>query len=232
MSLHRLYPRISHSLPTESFHPFSSPTRLPSLCGCKRSGLIRWKLCRPRTMTPPPCILPNASSPGMDAELFLTNAVEELGLEWSPQRNHPVAAWMNGSCQGRCQAPRHRASPFSQRSTTRSPILGVHPTCPAYVPRLLPPSPRSTARKKKDATTCLAWMSQWLCISVCQGHWLEGKTRPSSKPCRMISALAGRAYSSAGQASSALHSMTVLQVFHAKLPRSMDESNPNPAAFN
>ncbi len=48
----------------------------------------------------------------------------------------------------------------------------------------------------------------------------------------MTSALAGRAYLSAGQAASALHSKVVLQVLQAKLLCSMDESNPNPAAFN
>ncbi len=38
-----------------------------------------------------------------------------------------------------------------------------------------------------------------------------------SKPCRATSALAGRAYSAAGQADSALHSMAVLHVFQAKM---------------
>lgn len=38
------------------------------------------------------------------------------------------------------------------------------------------------------------------------------------------SALANRAYSAAGQAGSALHTMVVLQVFQAKLLQSMDES--------
>ncbi|KTF80803.1 hypothetical protein cypCar_00035720 [Cyprinus carpio] len=45
------------------------------------------------------------------------------------------------------------------------------------------------------------------------------------------SALAGRVYSCAGQAASALHSMAVLQVFQAKLLQVMDESGPDPAAF-
>ncbi len=46
-----------------------------------------------------------------------------------------------------------------------------------------------------------------------------------------ISSAFGRAYSSAGQAALALHSMAVLQVFQEKLLRSIDESSPNPAAF-
>ncbi len=60
----------------------------------------------------------------------------------------------------------------------------------------------------------------------------KAKATHLSKPCRRTSALAGRAYSSAGQAASVLHSMAVLQVFQAKVIHSMDESNPNPAAFS
>ncbi|KAL0204549.1 hypothetical protein M9458_002567, partial [Cirrhinus mrigala] len=50
-----------------------------------------------------------------------------------------------------------------------------------------------------------------------------GASHPS-KPCRTTSALAGRAYASAGQAASALHSMAVLQVFQAKLLAETDKS--------
>lgn len=47
----------------------------------------------------------------------------------------------------------------------------------------------------------------------------------------MTSALASRAYAVAGQASSALHMMSVLQVFQVKLLRDMDESGRDPGAF-
>ena len=43
--------------------------------------------------------------------------------------------------------------------------------------------------------------------------------------------MAGRAYTSAGQAASALHTMAILQVFQAKLLRSLDESSPSEPAF-
>ncbi len=46
--------------------------------------------------------------------------------------------------------------------------------------------------------------------------WKERVNHPS-KPCRATSALTGHAYSAAGQAASALHSMAVLQVFQAKM---------------
>ncbi len=57
---------------------------------------------------------PSASSPGMDADLFhvLSNAMEALGLEWSPpeepSRGH-LDEWL---FPARRQPPRQRASPF------------------------------------------------------------------------------------------------------------------------
>ncbi len=47
----------------------------------------------------------------------------------------------------------------------------------------------------------------------------------------MISALAACAYTLAGQAASALHSMVVLKVFQTKLLWCKDEADPDPAAF-
>lgn len=52
-----------------------------------------------------------------------------------------------------------------------------------------------------------------------------------SKPFGATSALANRAYAASGQSGSALHSMVVLQVFQAKLLRSMDESGQDHDAF-
>ncbi|KAL0195700.1 hypothetical protein M9458_009272, partial [Cirrhinus mrigala] len=59
----------------------------------------------------------------------------------------------------------------------------------------------------------------------------KAKASHPSKPCRTTSALAGRAYASAGQAASALHSMAVLQVFQAKLLAETDKSAPNTATL-
>ncbi len=54
---------------------------------------------------------------------------------------------------------------------------------------------------------------------ICPPTAIQWKVRAShpSKLCRTRSALAGHAYSAAGQAASALHSMAVLQVFQAKM---------------
>ncbi len=54
---------------------------------------------------------------------------------------------------------------------------------------------------------------------LCPPTAIAWKARAShpSKPCRATSALAGHAYSVAGQVALALHSMAVLQVFQAKM---------------
>ncbi len=58
-------------------------------------------------------------------------------------------------------------------------------------------------------------MATHLCPPTAIG-WKARASHPS-KPCRATSALAGCAYSAAGQAASALHSLAVLQVFQAKM---------------
>ncbi len=143
----------------------------------------------------------------MDAKLFhvLSNAVEELGLEWSPPEEPSRSHLDEWFLPGRLDNKLRKSSP---RFTTRS-SLGVHPTRPAYVPLRPPPSLRPTAQKKKFTTACLHWMSQWhLCPPTAIG-WKAKSTHPS-KLCRTASALAERAYSSAVQAALALHSMVVL----------------------
>lgn len=59
------------------------------------------------------------------------------------------------------------------------------------------------------------------------------RSKPSlpSKACRTTSALIGLAYTTAGQAASAIHAMAVLQVHQANLLRKMDEEGPNPESF-
>ncbi len=68
----------------------------------RRSGRVR-------TTTLLPCILP---SPGMDADLFriLSNAVEELDLEWSPPEEPSCSCLDEWLLPGRHQAPRQQTS--------------------------------------------------------------------------------------------------------------------------
>ncbi len=96
---------VPHSLPTESFHLFSSPARTSislrlraiwfhsvEAMTARWTTACHWRLqMQARTTNPPSCIM---RSPGMDADIFriLSNAVEELGLELyppeEPSRSH------------------------------------------------------------------------------------------------------------------------------------------------
>ncbi len=65
----------------------------------------------------------------------------------------------------------------------------------------------------------LPLLDESVAAHFCPPTAIGWKARAShlSKLCRATSAIAGRAYSAAGQAASALHTMTVHQVFQAKM---------------
>ncbi len=69
--------------------------------------------------------------------------------------------------------------------------------------------------KRKDTSARPLWMSPWPRISA-RPRLSDGRQGRAIRP-SCGSALAGRAYSAAGQAASALHSTAVLQVFQAKI---------------
>ncbi len=146
---------------------------------------------------------PSASSSGMDADLFrvLSNAVEELGLDWSPPEEPTRSRLDEWFLPGYRQANGQQASPFFPEvhdEITRS-----------WRALLVLTSVDSTEEKGYDSLPPLdESVAAHLCPPTAIG-WKVKATHPS-KPCRKTSALAGRAYSSAGQAVSALHSMAVL----------------------
>ncbi|CAM4295375.1 unnamed protein product [Leuciscus chuanchicus] len=167
----------------------------------------------------------------VDAELFrvMSRAVDELGLNWLSPAEPPRSRLDEWYLPGRQQAPRQRAAPFlpevheeltkswhapfsartrSSSSSTLSTVDGAEEK--GYVS--LPPLEEAVAAHLCPPTA---------------GSW-RSKTVHPSKPCRTTSAIA---YAAAGQVASALHAMATLQVFQAKLLRSMDESGPEPDAF-
>ncbi|KAL0176639.1 hypothetical protein M9458_028969, partial [Cirrhinus mrigala] len=171
---------------------------------------------------------------GMDAELFrvLTRAVDELGLEWSPPEEPPRSLLDEWFLPGHRQAPRQRASPFLpevHEELTRS-------WRAPYSARLRTSS--SSALTSVDGAEDKGYeklppLDESVAAHLCPPTAIGWKTKAShpSKPCRMTSALAGRAYTSAGQAASALHSMAILQVFQAKLLAQSDRSALDPATL-
>ncbi len=60
-------------------------------------------------------------------------------------------------------------------------------------------------------------LNESVAAHLCPPTGWKARVSHPSKPCRTTSALAGCAYSAAGQAASVLHSMAVLQVFQAKM---------------
>lgn len=97
---------------------------------------------------------------------------------------------------------------------------------------LLPPSPALTSTEGKGCGK-LSSLEEAVAAHLCppSALGLKAKAMHLSKPCRTISALAGRAYSVACQAGPALQMMAVLQVFQAKLLSAMEESGLSPNAF-
>ncbi len=56
----------------------------------------------------------------------------------------------------------------------------------------------------------------------------RNRLRLPSKACKVTAALAAKAYSGAGQATSALHAMAILQVYQAKALKQMHEGSTDP----
>ncbi len=81
--------------------------------------------------------------------------------------------------------------------------------------------PCLTALKRRDTIPLIQLipLDESVAARLCPPTAIGWKARAShpSKPCRAKSALAGCAYSVAGQVASALHTMAVLQVFQAKM---------------
>lgn len=151
--------------------------------------------------------------------------------DWSGfhQRNQLAVIWMNGSCQGAARALAIKLH-FTEvhDKLTKS-------WCTPYLARLHT-STSSTLTTVNGADEKgyekLPPLDEVEAAHLCQPTaigWKKMVAHPS-KSCRATSALAGHAYTSAGQAASAFHT-TAVQVFPAKLLHSMDESGPNPAAF-
>ncbi len=161
-----------------------------ALCGYVRSGLIRWKQWRrevrrcmtachwwlqmrrsvqARTTTPPPYILRSPVHPARAWMPIFSASCLMLWKSWVwnglPQRNRPVAAWKKDSCRDISRPLVNEHLHSFQRSTMRSPNLGVHPIRPAYVPLLPPPSLQSRKRIPQPASP--GWVSGHVSTASC-----------------------------------------------------------------
>ncbi len=160
-----------------------------------------------------PGLLPSSSSCNArlraDEEL-MTNAINELGLEWSPLRSHLATGCTSVFSRGAFKPPAN-ARPPSTEVHMSSQYCGTPPTRLVSVLLLQLFSNLLTALKKKGYEH-LPPLNKSVAAHLCPPTAMGWKARVSqpSKPCRATSALAGRAYSAVGQVASALHSMAVL----------------------
>ncbi|ROL48090.1 hypothetical protein DPX16_2672 [Anabarilius grahami] len=135
-------------------------------------------------------------------------AIEQLGLEWSVPHKLTRSQLDEWFLPGRHHAPPQRAAPFFHEVHDELTMLWHAP----YSPRLHPPA--SHTLTSLDATEQTDYEKLSLLDEAVAAHlcppaaigWKMKVVHPS-KPCRTMSALAGWAYSSAGQAASALHTM-------------------------
>ncbi|ROL42719.1 hypothetical protein DPX16_14126 [Anabarilius grahami] len=170
----------------------------------------------------------------MDAELFriLSKAVEELNLQWAPPEEPERSRLDEWFLPGRRQAPRQRAAPFFPEvhvELTKS----WHAPYSARLRTSQQSAPTSVDGSSEKGYDSLPPLEEAVAAHLCPPAAVGCKTKRAlpSKPCRTTSALAGRAYTSAGQAASSLHTMAILQMFQAKLLRALDESGFDAPAF-
>ncbi|ROL55046.1 hypothetical protein DPX16_20307 [Anabarilius grahami] len=183
---------------------------------------------------PLPPLEPIEHGQGMDAELFriLSKAVEELDLEWAPPEEPSRSLLDEWFLPGHRQAPRQRSAPFFPEvhqeltKSWRAPYSArLHTTHRSAL--------TAVDGSEQKGYEHLPPLDEAVAAHLCPPTAVGWKTKRAlpSKPCRTTSTLAGRAYTSAGQAASALHTMAIFQVFQAKLLRSLDESGVDEPAF-
>ncbi len=133
---------VPHFFPLRAFSRSLHPPGPASLCGCERSGLIRWEWWQPVIggfrcrgavgLVQWPCPLAVCAAQRIQPRHGHRSFPLTLWRSWVwnglPHRNHPVGAWMSGSCRGAVRPLDNKLHHSSQRFTTRSPSLGMHPT--------------------------------------------------------------------------------------------------------
>ncbi|ROL47140.1 hypothetical protein DPX16_18938 [Anabarilius grahami] len=152
---------------------------------------------------PLPLLEPIDHSAGMDAELFrvLSKGVEELDLEWAPLEEPSRSRLDEWFLPGRRQAPRQRSAPFFPEvheelaKSWRAPYSArLHTSHRSAL--------TSVDGSEEKGYEHLPPLDEAVAAHLCPPAAVGWKTKRSlpSKPCRTTSALAGRAYASAGQA--------------------------------
>ncbi len=164
-----------------------------------------------------------------DVELLsvLSKAVDELGLEWAPPAEPArsrLDEWYLQSDRGRKDAPRRPGPFFPEVHDEIKKLWNAPLTSRVH-------NPGSSLLSSVDGADQVGYVklppveeavAAHLCPSAAANWRVRNNASLPSKPCRATANLAGKAFSAAGQAASALHVMAILQVYQAKLLKSLD----------
>ncbi|KAG1925027.1 hypothetical protein F2P79_025808 [Pimephales promelas] len=171
---------------------------------------------------------------GIEEELtrLLSQAVSRLGLEWSPPPEQPPNR-MDGKFLHRRPAPAcSRAAPFlpelhSELTKSWNAPLSARNRSDVSA------SLRSVDGAAEKGYTAMLPVEDSVAAHLCppSARWRSSHTLPS-KACRATSNFHARAYSAAGQAASALHSMSVLQVLQSDILCEMASSGRQPPVLS
>ncbi len=179
-----------------------------------------WRLQMQRSyralwLTPPSCCRLVHAAPDSDWMRSSSASWQRLstssGSNGLRLRSHLAAGWTSGFSRGAIRPSAKARPPSSPKFMTSSRNHGAPHTHLASVLLLPLLSHQLTAKGYERPPLLDESVATHLCPPPAIG--LKGRASHPSKLCRVTSALAGCAYSAAGQAASALHSMVVLQVF-------------------
>ncbi len=125
-------------------------------------------------------------------------------FEWSPLRNHLAAGLTSVFSRGAINARPHSSPKFKQVHDIMACSSRIRPAASAAL--------TSVDGTEEKGNEHLPLLDEFVAAHLCLPTAIKWKARAShlSKLCRATFALAGSAYSAAGQAASALHSMGVL----------------------
>lgn len=180
------------------------------------------------------CTKPRESPTLVDDELerILSEAVRDLGLEWSP----PGQPTKNRLDMRSLHSSRQPAAPL--RPAPFFPEVHDEILCSWRCPYSTRAQPvGSRMFQSVDGADRVGYarpppIEEAVAAHLCPTArgWKSTPLLPS-KPCRTTNHLAEKAYLAAGQAASVVHTMAVLQAFQAKMLQTLDEEGPDSESF-
>ncbi|CAM4735498.1 unnamed protein product [Leuciscus chuanchicus] len=177
----------------------------------------------------PPARTSSGKRASIETELMrvLAQAAASLGLEWSSPEQ-PAHNRLDGFfLPGERASPASRPAPFLPELHEEVAKSWKAP----YSARVRPAVSLAFSAvddAKNKGYLSLPPVEEAIAAHLCPpSAGRRAKPALPSKACRTTSSLLRRAFSAAGQAASALHTMATLQIFHADLLRKLDEEGPD-----